>query len=148
MIQSLPVGFDVDVFYNPADPKDCVLSRGLDGGDLFLAMFITPFNLFMLGLWSGLWHLLRSIFSRRESERISELFVTDDSSPMFAALAELAAASFLMTFVVGIPTGSFHPSKLVMQVVWIILIASAVVTYFVVWQNQAKSKRSLENAHE
>lgn len=139
VVQPLPVGREVEVFYNPTDPQDCVLSRGLDGSDLCLAMFLMPFTLFMFGLWAGLWHLVRSFLARRVPEGISEWVVSDDVAPTTSALALLAVASFLMTFVVVIPFG-FHPPMLIMQVVWLILISSSIITYFVVSRKQSKVK--------
>ncbi len=67
--QSRPVGREVDVFYNPNNPKECALSTGLDGGDLCLAMFLTPFTLFMLGMWAGTPHIVRTLFIGGESSR-------------------------------------------------------------------------------
>jgi Protein of unknown function (DUF3592) len=51
-----PVGKEVAVYYNPADPADAVLAAGLQGTDLLLAMFMTPFNLVMVGGWWGVWN--------------------------------------------------------------------------------------------
>jgi hypothetical protein len=45
---SHPVGSRVEVHYAPADPADAVLMVGVEGMDLFLAMFLLPFNLVAL----------------------------------------------------------------------------------------------------
>ncbi len=51
IVASRPVGSPVEVYYAPADPSDAVLMVGVEGMDLFVAMFMLPFNLIMLGLW-------------------------------------------------------------------------------------------------
>jgi hypothetical protein len=52
VVQQNPLGAAVKVYYDPADPANAVLSRGISGGDLFILLFLTPFNLIMFGLWS------------------------------------------------------------------------------------------------
>jgi Protein of unknown function (DUF3592) len=47
-----PVGTQVRVYYNPDDPADALLQPGVDGGDLFLATFLLPFNLLLLVIGS------------------------------------------------------------------------------------------------
>ena len=49
-----PNGSIVTVYYNPSAPNDSVLSPGVDGPDLFMPMFLTPFNLIMLTFWWGM----------------------------------------------------------------------------------------------
>ena len=39
IVASLPVGKQVDVYYNPEDPGDAILKPGIEGGDLFLTLF-------------------------------------------------------------------------------------------------------------
>jgi hypothetical protein len=48
IVASHPVGARVEVHYAPADPSDAVLKVGVEGMDLFLAMFLLPFNLVSL----------------------------------------------------------------------------------------------------
>jgi hypothetical protein len=52
VVQGNPAGAVVKVYYDPARPDHAVLSRGVNGGDLFILLFMTPFNVVMLGLWS------------------------------------------------------------------------------------------------
>ena len=51
VVKSYPVGKKVNVFYNSDDPSDSALSRTLDGLPLFMLLFLTPFNLIMVGGW-------------------------------------------------------------------------------------------------
>ncbi|MGO9110375.1 MAG: DUF3592 domain-containing protein [Thermoguttaceae bacterium] len=50
-----PVGKAVDVFHDPGNPADAVLTVGLQGTDLFRAMCLLPFNLVIVGLWIRVW---------------------------------------------------------------------------------------------
>ena len=50
-VRAHPVDSPVAVFYSAANPQDSVLLRGLQGSDLFLPMFLIPFNLVMIGGW-------------------------------------------------------------------------------------------------
>ncbi len=53
IVDQYPVGRQVPVYYDPQAPATAVLERGLNGTELFLAMFLTPFNMIMLALWGG-----------------------------------------------------------------------------------------------
>lgn len=44
-----PPGSAVTVFYDPASPATAVLESGFDGRDIFLPLFLLPFNVVMLG---------------------------------------------------------------------------------------------------
>ena len=46
-----PIGAAVPVFYDPENPQNSLLMPGLRGKDTVLVLFVTPFNLVMLGLW-------------------------------------------------------------------------------------------------
>lgn len=46
-----PPGSRVVVYYNPTDPADAVLRPGLVAADFLIPLFLTPFNLIMVGSW-------------------------------------------------------------------------------------------------
>src|SRR5262245_51454477 len=46
-------GSEVKVFYNPKDPSEAVLSPGLDSSNYMWLLFLTPFNMVMLGFWAA-----------------------------------------------------------------------------------------------
>jgi hypothetical protein len=48
MVREHPVGSEIQVYYNPADPSDSVLSQRLEGGDIGIFLIILPFCLFVL----------------------------------------------------------------------------------------------------
>lgn len=62
IVNAHPSGSTVQIFYNPANPQESVLSPGLEGLDLVLAMFLTPFNMVMFGMWLWACSWLRERF--------------------------------------------------------------------------------------
>ena len=133
-----PVGRQVTVHYSPNDPADAVLLAGLDGSDLFLPMFMMPFNAVMLVLWVGFaW----TIGNWRRPPVAGGVHFWDDGyqlrvrlprvSAWVIPLVWLAVSSFVLTFVVGFTSG-FNPSLELMGVVWSFLLLGALTAYLVV----------------
>jgi len=55
-----PVGTPVTVHYDPNDPATAYLAPGFRSDWLFVAWWLTPFNLVGIGfLWAGWWHLTK-----------------------------------------------------------------------------------------
>lgn len=108
-VRSLVKGTELTVYYDPRDPSQAVLQTGLEGGDLFILMFLTPFNLIMLGGWAII----------AQSVRGAEL-----PSGLTAAAGTLLGTSFASIFVVGFLTG-FNPSLATMTVLWAVLITAS-----------------------
>ena len=52
VVGEYPVGKRVPVYYCPEDPADSLLHPGLEGFDLFVAMFLLPFNLLPIGVFA------------------------------------------------------------------------------------------------
>ena len=50
-VQKHAPGTPVTVYYNPAKPAEAILEPGVSGADLFMILFLTPFNVVMLGSW-------------------------------------------------------------------------------------------------
>ena len=138
VVDSHPPGRKVTAYYNPHNPGDAVLSVGIGGSDLFMALFLTPFNVVMLGLWcAGATLTWRKWFKpafgavkiatslRRTRVRLVEF-------PTLAVPAGvLAVSSFLSVFVVAPFYGGFHPSLRVMMVTWSVVLA---LTFcFTIW---------------
>jgi hypothetical protein len=131
-----PVGKQVSVYYDPDRPSEALLRPGLEGSDLFMAMFLLPFNLVMLGLWSviGGW-----VWARAVALPAGGVKVWDDGfqarvrlppvQPFLAAAIVAAVTAFVATFVVGFGFGGFHPSMSVMCVVWAAILASGLLAY-------------------
>ncbi|HMD54961.1 MAG TPA: DUF3592 domain-containing protein [Phycisphaerae bacterium] len=51
VVAAHPVGSRVQVFYNPQNPADALLSTGLDSTDIILFLTLTIFNLLVAFLW-------------------------------------------------------------------------------------------------
>ncbi len=108
-VRSLAKGKELTVYYDPAAPSQAVLETGLEGGGLFILMFLTPFNLIMLGGWTMI----------VQSVRGAEL-----PRGVAAAAFTLLGTSFASIFVVGFLTG-FNPSLATMTILWAVLISAS-----------------------
>jgi len=114
-----PPGSPIEVWYSPEDPGVAVLDRELSGQDLFIPMFLTPFNVVGLGFLLGPWLAARKgpggVPVVREGlgwrARLSY------GHPLSAAIASLGGLSFLAIFVVGLSTG-MNPGAEVMRLTW------------------------------
>jgi hypothetical protein len=143
-VRNHPADSAVTVYYNPANPGDAVLRPGTDGADLFLFLFLTPFNMVMLGLWAGAFSALRSKFRQPVAGGVKW---SDDGrrirvrlprySPLVSCLAVIGIGSFISIFVVGISTG-FHPSMRAILAVWVILLGAGIAV--AAWQRAKESR--------
>lgn len=128
IVASLPVGEQVDVHYNPADPSDSVLVVGVQSSDLFMALFLTPFNLIMVSGWYAIVVVLfpglakAMVGSPRVVGRgFKRRLVLEPASRLVPAAAVLGITSFLSIFVVAFGFG-FNPPMAVIKVVWAIVL--------------------------
>jgi len=138
IVTAHPPGKQVAVFYNPLDPADSVLKTGVESMDLFLALFLTPFNIVMLALWCtalGAW--------RRKAFKLPAggvpIVRNDDGvhlrlprmTPLAAAALTALGISFVSIFIVGFGY-SMNPSREVIAVIWGLVLGAAVLVYL--WQ--------------
>ncbi|HYO69332.1 MAG TPA: hypothetical protein VEU33_24960 [Archangium sp.] len=72
LARRFPVGATVPVFHDAETPEDAVLVAGVQGQELFLLLFMNPFNLAMLAGWYGAVRVLRD-----EEEELLGAFVRD-----------------------------------------------------------------------
>lgn len=118
-------GTRVTVFHAPGDPATSLLEPGLSGGDLFLMMFLLPFNLVMAAAVASRFQRQEEVPlvnpERREGGR---LHVTiNDTSPALAGFLGAGGAAFAGIFIVGVPAG-FSPSLPVAVVAWAAVVAA------------------------
>jgi len=111
LVGAYPVGAAVPVYYNPANPAEALLSPGVKGSDFMGLLFMTPFNMVMLGLWLwvGGWlreHLFRPVAGGVQI--ITDGMVTRLRLPQFPAagwgLAATGGLGFISIFIVGFST--------------------------------------------
>ena len=111
-----PVGSTTPVFYNPANPQESLLSPGVNGSDFMLPIFLTPFNMVMLGLWLWIGGWLREHWFKPVAggvKIIADGMVIRIRLPQFPALGWGLAATgglgFISIFIVGFGT-NMEPS--------------------------------------
>lgn len=133
VVKRYPVGQSVEVRYNPDDPASAVLEAGVQGMDLFLLLFMTPFNMVMLGFWYvGLAKLLPrratpAVGRARVVESIDRVRVIIPSLPPIAVAGIVAGVmSFIMIFIVGFGFG-FNPPAWVITGTWAVVLGLAIV---------------------
>ncbi|MCY1083089.1 DUF3592 domain-containing protein [Archangium lansingense] len=121
------VGATVPVFHHPEAPGDAVLLTGVQGMDLFLLLFMNPFNLVMLAGWYG------AVYSLRKKDEGVGAFMRDGRvhvrldgmSAGAAGVLAFGGASFLSIFVVAFATGA-NPSMVTAVLTWVAVIAAGV----------------------
>ena len=144
-----PVGATVTVHYDPVDPRNAVLQTGVDGSNLFMLMFMTPFNVVMLGVWwlggERAWHRWRG----------SEPKLVDWSydgattrvrfprvAPVAGALGAIGAGAFASIFIVGFTSG-FHPSMEYVTTMWVLVGLGGAAAFAWLRQQQASGAYDL-----
>jgi hypothetical protein len=142
-----PAGSSTLVYYNAINPNDALLSPGVGGPDLFLPMFLTPFNIIMLTLWTG---VARWIGRRRRSAaeaggvpiRVRGRAVhvrMPRITPVGAFTLTLLGSTFAMTFIVAFGSRG-TPSNGEVLLAWsAVLGVTALVTLKVgvpIWQGK------------
>ena len=128
MLEQWPVGAHPTVYYNPGDPAQAVLIRGLEGHDLFMALFLTPFTLIMLMLWVGTvqgWRKTKGFMGLRilEQDSITRIRPSGWIAVGVGAVV-LGIGAFLSIFVLALGFGG-DPSLPVAGCAWIGLLALA-----------------------
>jgi len=148
---SLPQGKVVDVYYNPRDPADAVLKTGIDGTDLFLAMFMTPFNVIMLGCWAGLWHTWRygsTGGARLTDDGIAQRVEVAGVGPVISAFAAAGAVAFILIFVVGFSAGILPLLPMTVAAWTVILIAAATAWIWTAARSSSLGDLVIDRVHK
>jgi hypothetical protein len=129
-----PVGKQVTVYYNRADPADSVLRPGLEGSDFFLSMVALPFNLIMLCLWAAVGRGIGRLVagpSPGGAKIWDDGFVVRvrfaQGMPLIAASFVAGAMAFVLAFVVVFGFGTAHPPLPVMLAVWLLIVVGGVI---------------------
>ena len=132
IVSEHPVGKEVAVYFNPVDPADSLLQPGLDGSDLFMAMFMLPFNLVGLGILALAGRMAwrrcvgyRGIGAKVWDDGIVVRVHLPLGPPIVAAALVVGMLAFCAIFPVAFLFGGSHPSKSLMYHVWTLILASA-----------------------
>src|ERR1700722_14588695 len=135
-VNAHPAGSAAQVFYNPANPQQSLLSPGINGSDLIFVIFLTPFNMGMIGLWLWCAGWLRERFFRPVAggvKIINDGVTTRIRLPqlpaIFWGLGTTGLLGFISIFAVGIVTKMSPSIPLAMAVIAIVYIAGGAV-YF------------------
>ncbi len=129
-------GKQVEVFYNPTDPSDAVLEHDNQGMDLSLALFMTPFNVVMLGFWAYYASLIKRKIIKspaggvpiRQHQGRTHIRLPL-TTPIASAGYTAFGISFASIFVVGFGLG-FNPSMGAIQIVWACVLIPTIFVYF------------------
>lgn len=141
-VRSHPSGQPTTVYYDKSNPAESVLANDFRGNDLFMPLFLTPFNLVMFALWSApvnwLWRKFRAdaagaktfLHNHRLHVRLPRY------SPLIAGAATTGIAAFASIFIVLIATGG-NPGVMFMLGVWMLVLGGGAVVAF--WQSRKQS---------
>jgi hypothetical protein len=108
LVDEHPVGSPLQVYYDPTNPQDALLLPGIEGSDFIMVLFLTPFNLVMIGFWIWTWCWLRERLFHPVAggmKIISDGMYTRVRLPQFDAVVRLLATTgelgFVAIFIIG-----------------------------------------------
>lgn len=134
-VKAHPPGKEVTVYYNPHDHADAVLIIGLDSMQLFMALFMTPFNLVMLFVWCVLGRSLLHKYRPAEAGGVPILrraygvhLRLPQHSPLGCAAVTAGGVAFIGIFVVAFGF-SMGNSMLPVLVMWGLVLGTFLVVY-------------------
>jgi hypothetical protein len=119
VVAALPPGKAVTVYVDPGDPRQATLKRGVQGGDLLWPLLLVPFNLMVLGVWSGVALVLRA---RREGRPYVE---SKTLSPRVAALVTTGVAALVAMIFVAMVFG-LEPELSIAAGAWLATLLAGV----------------------
>lgn len=129
-----PSGGKTTVYYNPANPAEALLDPGLAAQDFFALLWLTPFNIVMLGSWALATRLLR----RRRGIIPADLQICDNGEQLRArppranaigAAALVALIVSMLSIVAVVFTAGAPPSGVAVAIAWTCVIAAALYVY-------------------
>ncbi|MCH8822385.1 MAG: DUF3592 domain-containing protein [Planctomycetes bacterium] len=136
VVNKYTTGKQVEVFYNASDPSDAILERDTQGQDLFFALFMTPFNVIMLGAWGFLASMLKRKITKPPAggvpiqQRQGRTYLRlPRVTPLAAAGLAALGISFVSIFIVAFGLG-MNPRMSTIQIVWACVLIPAVCMYF------------------
>lgn len=135
VVKEHPIGKEVTVHFHQGNPARAVLRRGFDGGELFMFVFLTPFNVVMLGLWGA------AIYYRKQARLFAqsggvEYIVRGNEvvvsllrcPPAVAAGVASSSIAFVVSLVVGFATG-MAPDLATGSIAFALVVGGGLVAY-------------------
>ena len=149
IIDSHPVGSQVEVHFAPFDPSEAVLAVGLEGLDLLTFMFMLPFNLIMLAFWiAGGGTVLYRLFP----VPAGGAKVSDDGryvrvrlslwKPLHSGLAVAGGLAFVGLFVMAFGFRGSPPLPILL-VAWGVILGGGAWAYLSHWRKLAGGRSDL-----
>lgn len=143
-------GARVRVYYNPANPADSALRRGLSPMALAMMLFLTPFvcigGAILGGAMYGLgWRFLpgKRVAGRRVHTLGNLIYIhATGFEPWQMFLAGVGLSSFLATFVVLIPD-RLRESEWAALSAWGVVLCTGMLSGFRTWRGNAGGRRCL-----
>lgn len=111
LVKEHPVGKSITVYYPPEDPSRAVLRKGIEGGELFMVVFLAPFNGVMVAFWGVALHrrwrqrVLAQPAGAGLSARSSRIVLPLSACPpVVVGVAVAAVTGFILSLGVGFVT--------------------------------------------
>ncbi len=136
MAKRYAVDTRIAVYHDSADPQDSVLIRGISAMDLFLPLFLIPFNIVMIGVFSFTvgsrvrgWFCKRPVTIRIRQRDVIWHVKVYKFLPIGAAGIAALATSFVSVFVVGFGQ-MILPGWWLIIPAWCVVILATLYAYF------------------
>lgn len=134
-VETYPAGKTVTAYVNPADANEAILQRGFHGAELFITLFMTPFNVVMFGLWLWPWKVWRE---KKHPPLAGGVKVWTNGNevrahlnrwaPWQAGVVTVGAVAFVAIFPVGFLSGFQPPAALILPV-WGMVLGAGLWAY-------------------
>lgn len=139
VVDRYPVGVEIPVYFDPDDPQHSAIEQGLLPADLFMPIFLMPFNMVMIGGW----YLLIGPAIRRlfvwppggmsvRSTGMRQIYSAYKIDPLLTMMIAAGAGGFVCTFMIGFGF-FFLPAWILILVGYLAIVA---VTMYVWWKNR------------
>jgi hypothetical protein len=132
MVAAYPEGAAVQVFYSPKNPQDMLLLPGINGSDLVVVLFLTPFNAVMVGFWAWGSGWLRDRLYKPAAggmKIITDGMLTRVRLPQYGAalcgLATVGGLGFVSIFIVMFSTQMEPSIRFALTVIGLVYLAGA-----------------------
>lgn len=142
MVAEFQPGQHVSVYYDPDQPGEAVLMPGLLMGDVLITIFLVPFNMVMLGVWTAIGYMLRMSlpgklppYTRVFDGAEGQVVRVPGADPAVAAMIAMGGTAFVLVFVLVFGFAMQGPVWPAI-VAWAIILAAGVTSAWWTWREQ------------